>query len=431
MTSDIRPDLRPARAAWWATPRIRLVLRFAMLVGIGARDRDGRPPPDDGPARRRPRLLRRRRPAERRPAAVRPAGRHRRRGNDADFNRVGNHGYGAYGENVAIGNIDDDPQLEIIITFDNHQINAFNLDGTSVLASPWFTNRESARTSARGWAGGSSSAGPTRASRAPVPPPHRRVAEPGAPGVAAVDRLAAAVADLDGDGRNEVIGLPNVETNIPYRTQGYAFMVLDGAYGGGAARPDATAGSTNLPMSDHPAVPARRRLVPAERHPRPDGGRHRRRPPARDRLLGSRRRGLRGRARPASACGATSTPTAREDVRLRGRRRRPEQGRHTRAGLRHLRAPPRRRAPGRAVRRGQEALGHPPAPPGQRRQRHRRRRPLRRSPTSTATGAWRSSSRPSTTASTSTRVPGSGANCLPWPTGRGNLLRNGAGPATA
>jgi hypothetical protein len=29
------------------------------------------------------------------------------------------------------------------------------------------------------------------------------------------------------------------------------------------------------------------------------------------------------------------------------------------------------------------------------------------------------------------RVPGSGTNCLPWPTGRGNLLRNGAGPATA
>ena len=28
-------------------------------------------------------------------------------------------------------------------------------------------------------------------------------------------------------------------------------------------------------------------------------------------------------------------------------------------------------------------------------------------------------------------VPGSGTNCLPWPTGRGNLLRNGMGPATA
>jgi hypothetical protein len=28
-------------------------------------------------------------------------------------------------------------------------------------------------------------------------------------------------------------------------------------------------------------------------------------------------------------------------------------------------------------------------------------------------------------------VPGSGTGCLPWPTGRGNALRNGTGPATA
>ena len=28
-----------------------------------------------------------------------------------------------------------------------------------------------------------------------------------------------------------MIGIPNVERHIPYRTQGYAFMVLDGAYG--------------------------------------------------------------------------------------------------------------------------------------------------------------------------------------------------------
>lgn len=28
-------------------------------------------------------------------------------------------------------------------------------------------------------------------------------------------------------------------------------------------------------------------------------------------------------------------------------------------------------------------------------------------------------------------VPGSGTACVPWPTGRGNLLRNGMGPATA
>jgi hypothetical protein len=28
------------------------------------------------------------------------------------------------------------------------------------------------------------------------------------------------------------------------------------------------------------------------------------------------------------------------------------------------------------------------------------------------------------------RVPGSGTRCLPWPTGRGSLLRSGTGPAT-
>ena len=71
---------------------------------------------------------------------------------DADFNGIGNHGYGAYGENVGIGNLDDDPQLEIVVTFDNHQINVFNHDGTSVLASPWYTNRQSGFVGRRlGW----------------------------------------------------------------------------------------------------------------------------------------------------------------------------------------------------------------------------------------------------------------------------------------
>ncbi|HKE79095.1 MAG TPA: VCBS repeat-containing protein, partial [Solirubrobacteraceae bacterium] len=71
---------------------------------------------------------------------------------DAAFNGVGNHGYGAYGENVGIGNLDDDPQLEIVVTFDNHQINLFNHDGSSVLASPWYTNRASDHLGARmGW----------------------------------------------------------------------------------------------------------------------------------------------------------------------------------------------------------------------------------------------------------------------------------------
>ncbi len=80
-------------------------------------------------------------------------------GNDADFNGAGNHGYGCYGENVGIGNIDDDPQLEILVTYDNHQINAFKHDGTSVLASSWYTEPRAAATPGSAWAGGSSSAG--------------------------------------------------------------------------------------------------------------------------------------------------------------------------------------------------------------------------------------------------------------------------------
>jgi len=61
-----------------------------------------------------------------------------------------------------------------------------------------------------------------------------------------------AVADLDGDGRNEVIGIPNVERHIPYRTQGYAFMVLDGAYGDGRRSARRHPGFETLPMSNRP-----------------------------------------------------------------------------------------------------------------------------------------------------------------------------------
>ena len=64
-------------------------------------------------------------------------------GNDADANGPGNHGYGCYGLNVGIGNLDDDPHLEIAVTFDNHQINVFYHDGVSMLASDYFTNPSS------------------------------------------------------------------------------------------------------------------------------------------------------------------------------------------------------------------------------------------------------------------------------------------------
>lgn len=63
-------------------------------------------------------------------------------GSDLDWNGQGNDGYGCYGLNVGIGNLDDDPALEIVVTYDNHQINVFEADGTSMLASPWYTNRQ-------------------------------------------------------------------------------------------------------------------------------------------------------------------------------------------------------------------------------------------------------------------------------------------------
>ena len=93
---------------------------------------------------------------------------------------MGNHGYGAYGENVGIGNIDDDRDLEIITTFDNHQINAFNLDGTSILASQWFTNRESERRGPPDGLGPVHPLGRPRRRAAALPPAQGRVAEPGA-----------------------------------------------------------------------------------------------------------------------------------------------------------------------------------------------------------------------------------------------------------
>lgn len=173
-------------------------------------------------------------------------------GNDLRFNKVGNHGYGAYGENVGIGNIDDDPELEIITTFDNHQINAFNQDGTSILASPWFTNRASGAEGRRmGWGQLIRWADPKVERR------HYHLHRGDWPSPARTPWLQwtaspPSVADLDGDGRNEVVGLPNVEKHIPYRTQAHAFMVLDGAYGDGSRSARRHPGFETLPLSNRP-----------------------------------------------------------------------------------------------------------------------------------------------------------------------------------
>ncbi len=175
-------------------------------------------------------------------------------GADAGFNGAGNSGYGAYGENVGIGNLDNDRQLEAVVTFDNHQINLFNHDGTSVLASPWYTNRQSDWFGRRlGWGQFIRWLSP-RVERDHY---HRHVGD--WPDVRTTPWLQwtaspPSVADLDRDGRNEVIGVPNVEKKEPYETQAYAFMVLDGAQGNGRRSARRHRGFGRLPLTGKPAV---------------------------------------------------------------------------------------------------------------------------------------------------------------------------------
>ena len=188
-------------------------------------------------------------------------------------------------------------------------------------------------------------------------------------------------------------------------------------------------------------LPSRRRLVPPIGHPGADRRRPRARPPPRNRGRRARRLRLRGRTDGPPPLALRLRPRTGEDVRLRGGGRRPQPRRSPRARLRHLRPAPRRGAAGGAVCRRPADLRQTPPPPGHRRQRHRRsrgavdRRPERGRSARDRGVDVRSRDR---------RLPGSGvrdqqaavadgsaANKLPWPTGRGSLLRAGAGPATA
>jgi FG-GAP-like repeat len=172
-------------------------------------------------------------------------------GGDADRNGEGHHGYGCYGLNVAIGNLDDDPDLEIVVTYDNHEIQVFKADGTAVDASPWFTNRQSAYAGRRltwgqfiRWADPVVEEDHHHLHTGPWPNPGtgqewlQWTASP--PGVV----------DLDGDGRNEVVGVPNVEKNEPYETQAYAVMVLEGAHGDGSRSAMRLPGWETLPRGE-------------------------------------------------------------------------------------------------------------------------------------------------------------------------------------
>jgi hypothetical protein len=160
-------------------------------------------------------------------------------------------GYAAYGENVGIGNLDDDRQLEVVATFDNHQIHLFNHDGTSVLAAPWFKDRQTGERLGWGdfirWLSARVEANHLHRHTGDWPHPSRQ---------AWLQWTASppSIGDLDRDGHNEVIGIPNVERHVPYETQAYAFMVLDGAQRGGRRSGRRHRGFTKLPLTGKPAV---------------------------------------------------------------------------------------------------------------------------------------------------------------------------------
>lgn len=176
-------------------------------------------------------------------------------GGDADRNGQGLDGYGCYGLNVGIGNLDDDPGLEIVVTYDNHEIEAFHYDGESINAAPWFTNRQSAYQGQRlAWGQFIRWADPA-VEEAQY---HLHTGEWPNPGSGQEwlqwTASPPSVVDLNGDGKNVVVGVPNVEKNEPYETQAYAVMVLQGAYGDGSRSAMRLPGWEVLPRGEAPVL---------------------------------------------------------------------------------------------------------------------------------------------------------------------------------
>ncbi len=173
-------------------------------------------------------------------------------GGDADRNGAGHSGFGCYGLNVGIGDIDDDLELEIVVTYDNHHIQAFDHDGVAHDAALFFTNRQpsySGNPMTWGqfirWADPAVEEAHYHLHTGDWPHPDRQewlqwTASP------------PNVVDLNNDGRNEVLAAPNVERHVPYVTQAYAIMVLEGTYGDGQRSAMRLPGWETLPRGETP-----------------------------------------------------------------------------------------------------------------------------------------------------------------------------------
>lgn len=153
---------------------------------------------------------------------------------------------------MGIGNLDDDAFLEIVVTYDNHHINVFNHTGESVLASNYFTNRSAEYYGYRmNWgqfirwfeASVEENHYHLHTGDWPLPTLEKWLQWTASP---------PNVVDMNGDGKNEVVGVSNVEMDEPYDTKHHSVMVLEGNYGDGSRSARRLAGWENLPSSGYP-----------------------------------------------------------------------------------------------------------------------------------------------------------------------------------
>ena len=172
-----------------------------------------------------------------------------------DANCYGHSGYGSYGLNVAVGDIDDDDDREILVTYDNHHIQAFNPDGTTLLADPSYFSRrggEECEGEPMSWGQFIRWLDPE------VEDAHYHLHEGDWPHVSWTMWLQwtnspPSVGDINGDGLNEVVGVPNCEMDEPYFTYHHAVMVLEGDYAAtGHRSARRLEGWEELPLTEQP-----------------------------------------------------------------------------------------------------------------------------------------------------------------------------------
>jgi hypothetical protein len=168
-------------------------------------------------------------------------------------NGMGHDAGGVYGLGIAIANLDDDPQLEIVVTYLDNQMQVFNHDGEALDASEWFRNPSGMFDGERltygqivryvdmaeeeRWYHFDEGARP--------PPEAERLQWNVSPPI---------VADIDRDGVNEIISAPSIEVGTG-QTVAYGLFVIEGAQGNGRRAAERSEGWEVIPRGETPFDP--------------------------------------------------------------------------------------------------------------------------------------------------------------------------------